>query len=708
MVRVPLGRQDRIGWVVAKESSPSPEFGGDIKDVLEVLGGGPVFHPDTLRLFDWCAEYYGFALSQVIDTAVPAFAPPRPVRYISLAVEPPPSVAGRVAQKIVQTLQSEGEALPIKRLEQLLNRAGLGPTISQLVKKGIIRVVERSEAGAPTPVEAPVWAKRGVSLNPFQQQSFTEIADAITGERFSPFLLYGVTGSGKTEVYIEAILHTVERGKTALVIVPEIALTPQLVDRFRARIPLDIAVLHSGLSPRERWEQWMRLASGSIRVALGARSAVFSPLQQLGLIIVDEEHETSFKQSDGLRYHGRDLAVVRAHHSSCPVILGSATPSLETILNVSRKRYRQLSLPERHSAHGSSPITIINMNELTTLEKASPSISLSLLSAIQECVFRGEQAFILYNRRGFSSYLQCEGCGSAISCPDCSVTLTFHKARHSLLCHLCGHKRPAPETCPKCQSNSKKDPPPLKQCGSGTERIFEELTALLPDARIGRLDRDTADSEASHREVLDRVRSGETQILVGTQMLAKGHDLPLVTLVGVIDADVGLHLPDFRASERVFQLLTQVSGRAGRGELPGTVIIQTRQPAHPSIICTAKRDYFAFARLELQARKELLYPPFSHLLRLVVSSTEKSLAHNAITEISHLIGQAIKTTGLPVQLLGPSPAPFERVRARWRFHCLLKSRTRSDLHRALTIARSVRVRHRSIRVTWDVDPSDML
>lgn len=446
MVRVPLGRQNRIGWIVAKESAASAEFEGDIKEVQEVLGDGPVFHQDTLQLFQWCAEYYGFGLAQVIDTAVPTFVPPRLMRYISLAAEPPACVTGRVAEKIVQTLESNGEAVSIRMLEQLLNRTGLGPTISQLVKKGIIHVEDRPETGPQKPVQAPDWAKTGVSLNQFQQESFVEIATAITNDQFSPFLLYGVTGSGKTEVYIEAILHAIERGKSALVIVPEIALTPQLVDRFRARIPLDIAVLHSGLSPRERWEHWMRLSRGSTRVAIGARSAVFSPLQQLGLIIVDEEHDTSFKQSDGLRYHGRDLAVVRAHHSSCPVILGSATPSLETILNVSRKRYRQLSLPQRHSAHGSSPITIINMNELPTLEKASPSISLSLLSAIQECIFRGEQAFILYNRRGFSSYLQCEGCGSAITCPDCSVTLTYHKARHSLLCHLCGHKNRLPST----------------------------------------------------------------------------------------------------------------------------------------------------------------------------------------------------------------------------------------------------------------------
>lgn len=708
MVRVPLGRQQRIGWVISKEGPSSLHFSGEIKEVLEILDNKPVFHPETLRLFQWCAEYYGCSLSQVIDTAVPPFVAPRRTRYASLAAEPTTAVTGKVAHAIVKTLQSNGGTLSIKMLEQLLNRPKLGSTISQLTKKGILHVEERPEVGLIRQGYAPAWAKRAVSLNPFQEQSFAQIADAITGELFSPFLLYGVTGSGKTEVYIEAILHAAELGKAALIIVPEIALTPQLVDRFRARIPLDIAVLHSGLSPRERWDQWMHLSKGSIRVALGARSAVFAPLQHLGVVIVDEEHDPSFKQSDGLRYHGRDLAVVRAQHSSCPVILGSATPSLETILNVSRNRYRQLSLPERHSTHGSSPVTIINMNELSTLEKASPSISLSLLAAIQECLFRGEQAFILHNRRGFSSYLQCEECGTAIPCPDCSVTLTYHKARHSLLCHLCGFKRAAPDTCPKCPKGGNKEALPLRQCGSGTERIFEELTALLPDARIGRLDRDTADCEASHREVLDRVRSGETQILVGTQMLAKGHDLPLVTLVGVIDADVGLHLPDFRASERVFQLLTQVSGRAGRGELPGTVIIQTRQPSHPSVLCTAKRNYFTFAGLELQARKELLYPPFSHLLRLVVSSTEKSLASTAITEISQLIRQAIQTAGLPIQLLGPSPAPFERVRARWRFHCLLKSRTRANLHRALTIARGVQVRSRDIRVTWDVDPYDML
>lgn len=708
LVKVPLGKRSRVGWVVSVNEHQQDSFGGAIKWIEEDLVGVPVFSADGLRLFRWCADYYGAPLSQVIETAVPAFVSPRITKHIFLNREKQFSISGSLAPEVVSFLNSlDGEAT-LHQIKSHFPGRSISQTLNNLEKKGVIRFDTRQEVPSGSPQPAPEWAKKKVSLNQAQHDAVVRVVEAISNRSFSPFLLHGVTGSGKTEVYIEAILHTLAAGKSSLIIVPEIALTPQLVDRFRARINCEIATLHSGLSDRERWKHWMMLSSGATRVALGARSAVFAPMRELGLIIVDEEHDASFKQNEGLRYNARDLSVVLAYFNSCPVVLGSATPSLETLWNVQRKKYRHLSLPQRHSSHGISPVTVIDMNQLTPLEKASPTISLTLLSAIQDCISRGEQAFILYNRRGFSSYLQCQSCGQPVSCPHCSITLTHHKSRSSLLCHLCGFRMVQPDSCQKCRSLVPPKLSPLRECGSGTERVFEELTSLLPDARIARMDRDTVDSEASHRATLDSVRSGEIDILVGTQMIAKGHDLPEVTLVGVIDGDIGLHLPDFRAAERAFQLLTQVAGRAGRGEKKGSVIIQTRQPKHPSITFTAQRNFFGFASLELQNRKELLYPPFSSLLRIVVSSEDKEAASTTIGYIAQRIRDSIKGAHLNIRTLGPSPTPFERVRGKWRFHCLFKGENRADINQVLGMIRGIQLRKKGTRLTWDIDPTDML
>ena len=708
MVRVPVGKSQRPGWVVSVSSHLTSSFDRTIKEISEIVDEHPVFHPDCLKLFEWCAEYYGYPLSAVVETAVPTYAPPRQLRFVTLVPNFTSPSSGKVASEIIAYLSSTGGSASLNDLAHFLNRKDFRGTLTNLKKRGIIELEDRIIGHSTKESEPPLWAQKNVTLSPAQREAVDRITAAASGACFSPFLLHGVTGSGKTEVYIEAISHVLALQKSALIIVPEIALTPQLVDRFRSRIHHEIAILHSGLDKRERWDHWMRLASGEARVALGARSAVFCPIRQLGLIIVDEEHDPSFKQNEGLRYHGRDLAVMRAQLSSCPVVLGSATPSLESIANVHRKRYELLRLSERHSKHGIAPVTVVDMNQLSPIQKASPSLSLELISALQDCVFRGEQAFIFYNKRGFCSYLQCEKCGSALSCPSCSITLTLHKKNNSLLCHLCGYSIDAPVECPKCTISAPGLPSPLKHCGSGTERIFEELSSLIPDARIERLDRDTIDSEISLRAVLDRLRSGETNVLVGTQMIAKGHDLPNVTLVGVIDGDVGLHVPDFRASERVFQVLTQVAGRAGRADIAGKVIIQTRQPKHPSIRGAADRDFFRFAAEELRSRKELLYPPFSYLARILVSSLDKKQASESISLLGKIMREYALNDHLSIQLLGPSPAPFERIRNRWRYHCLIKGPKRADIHKVISVVRKTLHNIKGARVSWDVDPSDLL
>jgi primosomal protein N' (replication factor Y) len=708
MIRVPVGKNQRLGWVVSVSTQFNSSFDRTIKEITEIVEEHPVFHPDCLKLFEWCAEYYGYPLSAVIETAVPTYAPPRQLRFVTLVPNFTTPSSGKVASEIIAYLCSTGGSASLDDLSHFLNRKDFRGTLTNLKKRGIIELDDRIISQSTKEPEPPLWARKNVTLSSAQRAAVDTINAAASGSSFSPFLLHGVTGSGKTEVYIEAISHVLELEKSALIIVPEIALTPQLVDRFRSRIRHEIAILHSGLDKRERWAHWMRLASGDARVALGARSAVFCPIRQLGLIIVDEEHDPSFKQNEGLRYHGRDLAVVRAQLSSCPVVLGSATPSLESIANVHRKRYELLPLSERHSKHGIAPVTVVDMNQLSPIQKASPSLSLELISALQDCIFRGGQAFIFYNKRGFCSYLQCEKCGSTLSCPSCSITLTLHKKSNSLLCHLCGYSVDAPVECPKCITSAPSLPSPLKHCGSGTERVFEELSSILPDARIERLDRDTIDSEISLRAVLDRLRSGEINVLVGTQMIAKGHDLPNVTLVGVIDGDVGLHVPDFRASERVFQILTQVAGRAGRADIAGKVIIQTHQPQHPSIKGAGDRDFFRFAAQELRNRKELLYPPFSHLARILVSGLDKKQASESISRLAKIIQEYAHIEHLPIQLLGPSPAPFERIRNRWRYHCLIKAPKRSDIHRVISVIRKTLHNIKGTRVSWDVDPFDLL
>lgn len=550
-----------------------------------------------------------------------------------------------------------------------------------------------------------------------------QIFQSLEDERFAPMLLFGVTGSGKTEVYIRAIKKALALGKSALVVVPEIALTPQLVDRFASRIEEPLAVLHSKVGATERWSAWSALIEGKLRVAVGARSAIFAPLQNLGLIIVDEEHESSYKQSDGLRYNARDVAVMRAKFSDCPAVLGSATPSFETLLNAKRGRYQLLELPSRVSSRPMPSIEVVDMRQIKRSEMASENISPHLAKALKETFDKKAQAVILYNRRGFSSYLQCDSCGEVVSCPHCSVAFTYHKRRNSLLCHYCDLKVDVPERCQFCcnpkttrreeEHKASDTIGLLHHRGGGTERVAEEMQALFPEITIARMDRDTVGAKDSYRQILDSMRSGESDVLIGTQMIAKGHDLPGVTLVGIIDADVGLHLPDFRSSEKTFQLITQAAGRAGRGTEPGKVIVQTRQPNHPTIVATLTGRFMAFARFELDQRHGLNYPPWGRLLRVVISSPDLDesyrAAHDTAAACQHYCEEYLNDE-TEYSLLGPSTAPLERLRGRFRWNILIKSNSQrfiSQLAGSLNKWRAT-IPGDSIRIAVDVDPIDML
>ena len=487
-------------------------------------------------------------------------------------------------------------------------------------------------------------------------------------------------------------------------LVPEIALTPQLVSRFRARFGDDVGVLHSGLTPRERFDMWMRLRAGEVDVAIGARSALFAPIRALGLVIVDEEHDSSFKQEEGVRYHARDMAILRAHLLGGVCVLGSATPSLETEHLARSGKATKLVLPDRARAQEMPKVEIVDLRRIGAGPTGDKRISLHLHRAIEQTLAAKEQTILFLNRRGFAPSIRCEGCGELASCPHCTVALTLHKKKGGTMrCHWCDHEAPLPTRCKKCDSDR------IALEGLGTEKLEETLKAAFPDAVIARLDRDVASGKEIEK-VLDRVRSREVDVLVGTQMVTKGHDLPHVTLVGVINADAALSIPDFRASERAFQLLVQVAGRAGRGDTPGRVLVQTYDPEHHAIKLAARHDVNGFIERELRDRKELAYPPFSRMALTRVDSLDETEAQEATALLARAARAAARTGELgAVTVLGPTPAPIAKVRNRFRYRIMLRSTSREHLRRAtLAIHAAIAQLPRSVRVAIDVDPVGLL
>lgn len=723
-------------------SGGAPRPRAALKDVRE---SRPAFHPQQLSLFQWMAEYYGAPLADVIENALPRRANAREVRYViptesaRQRAKDDPGFLTEIAQraplreKLLRTVLEHGAPVLVSELAAMGSSAR--SALRQLESRGEIAFVTAEELSAlPRPVLRPP-APPG--LTPMQDKALGEICSAIDRRQFEPFLLYGVTGSGKTEVYIRAIQHALDAGGSALLIVPEIALTPQLLDQLEGRLDIPLALLHSQVPAGTRWTSWDRLRRGALRVAVGARSSVFAPLSDLRLIIVDEEHESSYKQSDGLRYHGRDVAVMRARLSGATVVLGSATPSFESLVNAQRKRYRLVQMPDRVSSRPLPTLEIVDLNKIRRREMISENVSPPLYEGIRETLDRNGQVVVLYNRRGFSSFLQCVTCNQVLTCPHCSVAMTFHRQRNRLLCHYCGESRTPPTHCPRCRDDrlSRKEEETaeaesfglLKARGAGTEKVVDELAALFPAARIVRMDRDTVDEKDAYRRILGSMRSGDADILVGTQMIAKGHDLPGVTLVGIVDADVGLHVPDFRSSEKIFQLITQAAGRAGRGSEPGRVLVQTREPDHPTIIATVGGRFRAFARYELDYRRSLNYPPWGRLLRVVASSPDIHDAGEAAALTRRAIADcvdAIRSSFMPhrgadddivpqsrISILGPAPAPIERLRGRYRWHILVKAdsaRVISQIAGMLGAWKQSVRGLKDFRLVVDVDPQDML
>ena len=708
-----FGRRRVMGVVIEAGVTETDVPDSKLRPVRAVVDPVPVIPEELLRFLLELARYYLAPVGEVMRLALPALE--RAAAQV-LDQQGLPTPGTRTVGRLVQVARSIGDgALPPglrgQACEVLAHLRDVGPVpvadlgrrwgnaraaLKRLQKLGLAQVdetqVDHDPFWAPVPRDTPPV------LTDAQQGAVDEIIAALDGSP-GAFLLFGVTASGKTEVYLRAVGRCLELGRGAIVLVPEIALTPQLVSRFRARLGDGIAVLHSGLSERDRHVMWKKLRSGELRVAVGARSALFAPVANLGLLCVDEEHDGSFKQEDGVRYHARDMALLRAHRAGAVCVLGSATPSLETEMLARRGKLQRLSLPARARQATALPkVEIVDLRRVGPGPTGHRLLSLPLHRALEQVLQTGGQAILFLNRRGFAPSVLCDDCGHVFQCPSCSVGLTHHRSTGDRLrCHYCGYSAAVPSRCGECGSES------IVQEGTGTERIEVTLAEAFPDARIGRLDRDVAAGAKSAR-VLDRMRRRDLDILVGTQMVTKGHDLPEVTLVGVLNADAALSMPDFRAAERTFQLLVQVAGRAGRGESPGTVMIQTRLPEHPAVILATRHDVPAFVEQELQARQELRYPPFSRLALVRVDAADE---HHGRLQAQRLAEVARRAAPAGVRILGPCAAPLARLRNRYRFHFMVQSKSRSLLRTTLlAVARAPR--DRQARSAIDVDPMTML
>jgi primosomal protein N' (replication factor Y) len=542
----------------------------------------------------------------------------------------------------------------------------------------------------------------GFSPRPALTKDQTRALDAITNERgFRPILLHGVTGSGKTEIYMRAVEQVLNAGKTALILVPEIGLTPQLTDRFAQRFSGKIAVLHSSLTKRQRIDEWLRIHAGESPIVIGTRSAVFAPLENLGLVVVDEEHETSYKQEEMPRYNARDTAVMRAKLANAVIVLGSATPSMESFRNAEVGKYERISLTRRVEDRPLPGVEIVNMREEYASEGKQVVFSRRLLQAIATRRERGEQTMILLNRRGYAAFLLCRHCGFTFQCNACSVAMTYHRGIHQLLCHYCGYGRRPPARCTECESEY------IHYIGEGTERLEADLKHLFPDARVGRVDRDTMRHIRDYERVLGGFRNGDSDILVGTQMIAKGHDFPSVTLVGVIGADAPLSLPDFRAAERTFQLLTQVAGRSGRGNQPGEVVIQSYFPDHYTFQLAVHQRFDDFYARESRYRKAMFYPPFTALAGILVTDRDRSRAASLARDVGQFLDSHRSNA---IRILGPAPAPLERIKSVHRHQLLIKSSSRAMLHQLLERLQRYKEENKigPTAVMIDVDPISLL
>ena len=699
-LRLPFGRSQTIGILL--EVAPGTDVPANkLRAAIEVLDSHPVIAAEQMKLLLWAAHYYHHPIGEVLAAAQPALlrqGEPATARHRSLwhitdeGRKTDAASLGKRAKRqadLLQRLQAAGNGLTAEQLSEL-PRTWIA-AMAALVKKGWATIEQVPSLNIGSGEE-----KSGPRLNEQQQQAMALIR--FHQNEFSTFLLDGVTGSGKTEIYLRTIESVLKQARQALVLIPEITLTPQLVERFRRRFNTPIAVLHSALNDRERLNAWLYAASGEASIVIGTRSAIFTPLKTPGVIIIDEEHDPSFKQQSGFRYSARDLAMVRARQQQIPVILGSATPSFESMLNAQAGRYHHLSLPQRAGSAKPPKVSLLDVRS----QPMEDQISQALQQQMQKHLDAGNQVMLFLNRRGFSPTLICHECGWIAECKRCDTHMTLHQKKRQLRCHHCGSQKPVARQCPSCGSSD------LRPVGCGTERIEEALGKHFPDQKVTRIDRDSTRRQGSLENKLDDIHGGESNILIGTQMLAKGHHFPNVTLVGILDGDQGLFGVDFRASERMAQLIVQVAGRAGREEKIGHVLIQTHHPDHPLLQLLCHQGYHAFAEAALSERQLAALPPYSHMALLRAEANQSLPPENFLEQARHL-GQQMAIAG--VEFYGPMPAPMERRAGKYRAQLLLQAEQRQQLHRLLdqwVVQLNRLPEARKVRWSLDVDPVDLI
>jgi len=710
-VKVPFGPRFVLGSVVSLHPESAQP---GLKAIQKLIGGNASIPPKVFELARWISEYYRCPLDATLRAVLPeavrqedpgwkeqlvvrsASAPggdaPVPPRLSRHLLEVLALLRKKQSAPLAQFLaEARTTAATLRKLEEL-HLAAIAPEISE-------RDPYAREVILPT---------QELALNPEQAAALAKVAAAMDGPApAAAFLLHGVTGSGKTEIYLQAIARALRAGKGAIVLVPEIALTPQTVERFKARFSTRaggtlVAVLHSHLSAGERHDEWQKIRQGRARIAIGARSAIFAPVEKLGLIIVDEEHEQSYKQEESPRYHARDCAVMRGQLEGAVVVLGSATPSLESYHNARAGKYQLLEMPTRVDEQKMPLVRVVDLRLEARKEKGLPIFSQPLRERITQRLERGEQTILFLNRRGYASSMQCPKCGFVAGCPNCSISLTYHRHEQRLRCHICGHAGEAPRVCPeaKCQN------PAIRYAGIGTERVEETLRKLFPKARVARMDSDSLKRKEDYRRILGDFRTGKIDILLGTQMIAKGLHFPNVTLVGIIYADLALHLPDFRAGERTFQLLTQVAGRAGRGDIEGEVVIQAFTPFHPAIQYARRHDYAGFFESEIEFRKQLDYPPFGRIALITLRGRSEDKVQYCAEHVAAELRKLLASAG-PCVLAGPAPAPLLKAESYFRHQIMLRGRNMTKISRALGELDKMVQLPEDVRMIIDIDPASL-
>jgi primosomal protein N' (replication factor Y) (superfamily II helicase) len=707
-VKVPFSHRQVLGVVTAlAENSPHT----NLRSILKVIGAQSLVTPKVLSLARWIADYYCCPVEVALKSVLPEAVRKEKegwrerlfVRALTVDGEMPKLTK---RQQEVWNVIEEWRHLPLTELLRLTDATA--DLVRRLEDKGLVKIGTEISERDPYGDEK-ILPTKSLTLNPEQATALGAITAAMESgnAKGRVFLLHGVTGSGKTEIYLQAITHALERGMGAIVLVPEISLTPQTVERFKARfgtgkIQTLVAVLHSHLSAGERHDEWHKIRQGRARVVIGARSAIFAPIDPLGLIVVDEEHEHSYKQEEAPRYNARDVAVVRANMEGAVVVLGSATPSMESFYNVQRRKYGLLELRSRVDDKRMPIVRVVDLRKENRKGKGG-IFSEQLKEAITQRLERREQVILFLNRRGYSTMLQCPQCGYVAGCPNCSVSLTYHRQTQRLLCHICGHTGEVPLKCPepKCRN------PAIRYSGLGTEKVEETLTRLFPHARVQRMDSDTLKRKDDYRRILGDFRLGKIDILVGTQMIAKGLHFPNVTLVGIVYADQSLHMPDFRAGERTFQLLTQVAGRAGRGDVEGEVIVQAFAPFHPAIQYARRHDFAGFYEQEIEFREQLKYPPVSRVALLTLKGHNEDKVKFSAEHVRKQLEAELKDWK-DLTIAGPAPAPLARAESHYRYQVMLRARQMSKLSQHLAKVTGAGALPDDVNLVVDIDPVNLL